>query len=102
MVENDFPLAPPTIPAGALAIEKLFQSVENLRAELSAQGAVNNLKLTSVLDAITRFDQSLKLLMHEHHALKRDVVEMKERINNLEASAFRTKVKSGARKRRTR
>jgi hypothetical protein len=81
--------AKPSIPAGPLAIERLALAVENLRADIMAQGAASNLKLTTVLDAIARFDATLKTLAYDHQALKRSHVELVERVAALESRAFR-------------
>lgn len=88
------PPAPVTIPASSLAIDRLATSVENMRAELQAQGALNASRLTAVLDTVARLDATLKILVHEVQSLKRDYHQLSERVTALESHAFRQPVKA--------
>lgn len=83
------PQAPDSRPESPLAIERLAAAVEGLRSDIAAQGAANSRQLISVLDAIARFDQTLKLLTTELQALKRDHNGLAERVAALESHAFR-------------
>lgn len=108
MIEADIP-PPPTMPASVIAIDRLVQSVENMRAEMAAQGALSNRERTTVLDHLARFDQALKTVVHDLQHVKQTVINVVERVEKLEAFAFSKvqlskvqlpKVKSGTRKRR--
>lgn len=87
-----------------IAIDRLQQAIENSRAEIAAQGALQASRLTSVIDMISRLDATVKTLVHEVQMLKRDHVELVERVSKLEAFHFREGIditKRTARGRRT-
>lgn len=73
----------------AVQLSRLADGVENLRAEIAAQGALNASRLTTVLDTISRLDATVKTLVYEVQTLKREYVELAERVADLEARAFR-------------
>ncbi len=86
--EDEIPPPKPTLPAGAMAIDRLVQSVENMRAEMAAQGALSNRERTTVLDHLARFDQALKTVVHDLQLVKSSVINALERIEKLEAIAL--------------
>lgn len=101
MPETQTPPAPDSRPETPLAIERLAAAVEGLRSDIAAQGAANSRQLISVLDAIARFDQTLKLLANEMQTLKRDHLGLAERVAALESKRFR-EISTPPKKRRRR
>lgn len=84
----DIPSPPPTVPAHALAIDRLTASVENMRAEMAAQGALSNRERTTVLDHLARFDHALKTVVHDLQQVKSTVINAVERLERVEAVVF--------------
>lgn len=81
--------SPETPLARDIAMDLLTKAVNSLRADIQAQGATQNLRLTTVLDALARFDGTMKLFAAELQTLKRGQLDHEERIGRLEARAFR-------------
>lgn len=103
MPEPQAPPAPDSKPetpqARDLALERLASTIENLRTEIAAQGSVQNMRLTSVLDAIARFDTTMKMFANELQTLKRGHLELVDRVAALESHAFRDSTKKKGRRR---
>lgn len=104
MSDTDIPPPPDTKPAAAHAIDRLASEVAQLRADIATKVddgfARVQRELQSIYGAFSRLEANVKLIQQDQVSQKTRLTAAEERIDRLEAHAFREASKPKKRKRR--